>query len=143
MTNNIRDDITTNNNKPHLIIPYTLSENDMRFTIPNGFSTGQDFEIYLKSYLDYLIHEVNQSNEDGKGLLMSVGLHCRIIGRPGRCQALENFIDYALSCGNDVWICRRDEIAYHWYENHWKVEWGECPIQSKAASTATTTTIEK
>ena len=101
--------------KPHLIIPYTLSENDMRFATPNGFSTPDQFYKYLKDSLDYLIQE----GKRGAPKMMSVGLHCRLAGRPGRAHALEQFLEYAKSYGDDVWICRRDEIAKHWYRNHY------------------------
>ncbi|KAL7485858.1 hypothetical protein ACHAW6_011446 [Cyclotella cf. meneghiniana] len=100
--------------KPHLIIPYTLSENDMRFAIPNGFSHGGEFAKYLKDSLSYLVEE----GKRGSPKMMSVGLHCRLVGRPGRAKGLEEFIDFAKSLSDDVWICRRDEIALHWYKNH-------------------------
>jgi peptidoglycan/xylan/chitin deacetylase (PgdA/CDA1 family) len=100
--------------RPHLIIPYTLSENDMRFAIPNGFSHGGEFARYLKDSLSYLVEEGRR----GTPKMMSVGLHCRLVGRPGRAKGLEEFIDFAKSFGDDVWICRRDEIALHWYKNH-------------------------
>lgn len=101
--------------KPHLIIPYTLSENDMRFASPNGFSNAEQFSAYLKDSLDYLVKE----GQMGSPKMMSVGLHCRLVGRPGRSKGLEDFLDYAKSLGDDVWICRRDEIAKHWYKNHY------------------------
>ena len=101
--------------KPHLIIPYTLSENDMRFAIPNGFSNAEQFSTYLKDSLDYLVEEGRR----GCPKMMSVGLHCRLVGRPGRAKGLEDFIDYAKSLSDEVWICRRDEIAKHWYKNHY------------------------
>jgi allantoinase len=100
--------------KPHLVVPYTLAENDMRFAIPNGFSHGGEFAKYLKDSLSYLVDE----GKRGKPKMMSVGLHCRLVGRPGRAKGLEEFIDFAKSFGDDVWICRRDEIALHWYKNH-------------------------
>jgi len=100
--------------KPHLIIPYTLSENDMRFAIPNGFSHGGEFSKYLKDSLDYLLAE----GRNGAPKMMTVGLHCRLVGRPGRAAGLAEFIDYAKS-KRDVWIARRDEIAKHWYEHHY------------------------
>lgn len=102
-------------NKPHLIIPYTLSENDMRFATPNGFSNSDDFSKYLMDSLDYLIEESRR----GSPKMMSVGLHCRLIGRPGRAKGLEDFLDHAKSFGSDVWMCRRDEIAKHWYQHHY------------------------
>ncbi|KAL3822291.1 hypothetical protein ACHAXA_005924 [Cyclostephanos tholiformis] len=101
--------------QPHLIIPYTLSENDMKFAIPNGFSNADEFSKHLIHTLDYLIEEGRR----GSPKMMSVGLHCRLVGRPGRAKGLEDFIDYAKSFGDDVWICRRDEIAKHWYQNHY------------------------
>mmetsp|Transcript_27582 Transcript_27582/g.58289 ORF Transcript_27582/g.58289 Transcript_27582/m.58289 type:complete len:332 (+) Transcript_27582:75-1070(+) len=101
--------------KPHLIIPYTLSENDMRFAIPNGFSNAEQFSTYLKDSLDYLVEEGRR----GAPKMMSVGLHCRLVGRAGRAKGLEDFLDYAKSLGDDVWICRRDQIASHWYQNHY------------------------
>ena len=101
-------------NRPHLIIPYTLSENDMRFAI-NGFSHGGEFATYLKDYLRYLVDEGRR----GAPKMMTVGLHCRLVGRPGRTAGLEDFIDFAKSFGDDVWICRRDEIAKFWYKDHY------------------------
>ena len=104
--------------RPHLVIPYTLSENDMRFAIPNGFSHGGEFSCYLKDSLRYLVDE----GRCGSPKMMSVGLHCRLVGRPGRAAGLAEFIDYAKSFGDDVWICTREEIARHWYEHHYPVE---------------------
>lgn len=109
--------------KPHLIIPYTLSENDMRFVIPNGFSHGGAFAEHLKDSLRYLVEEGRR----GSPKMMSVGLHCRLVGRPGRAAGLEEFIDYAKTFGDEVWICRRDEIARHWYKNHYPKEYGSPP----------------
>lgn len=103
------------NRRPHLIIPYTLSENDMRFVIPNGFANADDFSKHLMNTLDYLVEE----GKRGSPKMMSVGLHCRLVGRPGRAKGLEDFLDYARGFGDDVWICRRDEIAKHWYQNHY------------------------
>lgn len=100
---------------PHLIIPYTLSENDMKFAIPNGFSNADEFSKHLTHCLDYLVEEGRR----GSPKMMSVGLHCRLVGRPGRAKGLEDFLDYAKSLGDDVWICRRDEIATFWYQNHY------------------------
>lgn len=101
--------------KPHLIIPYTLSENDMRFAIPNGFSHGGEFFKYLKDSLDYLIEE----GKDGAPKMMSVGLHCRLVGRPGRAAGLKEFLEYVKSKGDDVFVCTREQIAQHWYDNHY------------------------
>ena len=93
----------------HLIIPYTLDANDMRFTSPQGFNAGDQFYSYLKDSFDTLYDE--------GGRMMSVGLHCRIAGRPGRTPALSRFLDY-VSRKSDVWICRRIDIANHWYQHH-------------------------
>mmetsp|Transcript_64218 Transcript_64218/g.76018 ORF Transcript_64218/g.76018 Transcript_64218/m.76018 type:complete len:341 (-) Transcript_64218:275-1297(-) len=109
--------------RPHLIVPYTLSENDMRFAIPNGFSHGGEFSRYLKDSLKYLVEEGRR----GSPKMMNVGLHCRLVGRPGRTAGLEEFLDYAKSFGDDVWICRRDEIARHWYTNFYPKEYGAPP----------------
>ena len=101
--------------RPHLIVPYTLSENDMRFAIPNGFSNAHEFFVKLKDSLDYLLEEGRR----GSPKMMSVGLHCRLVGRPGRAKGLEDFLTYVQTLGDDVWVCRRDEIAKHWYQNHY------------------------
>ena len=101
--------------QPHLIIPYTLSENDMRFASPNGFSHGKEFSTYLKDNLTYLLEE----GRNGSPKMMSVGLHCRLVGRPGRAKGLEEFLDFVASLGDDVWVTTRAEIAKHWYKHHY------------------------
>ncbi len=93
----------------HLIIPYTLDANDMRFAAPQGFNSGDQFYTYLTDTFDTLYEE--------GGKLMSVGLHCRIAGRPGRAAALSRFLDY-VSRQSDVWVCRRVDIARHWHQHH-------------------------
>ncbi len=94
----------------HLIIPYTLDANDMRFATPQGFNAGDQFYAYLKDSFDCLYAE----GKAGAPKMMSVGLHCRLIGRPGRVQALARFVDYVL--GHErVWVPRRDDIARHWH----------------------------
>ncbi len=98
--------------KPHLIIPYTLDTNDMRFSLPNGFATGADFFNYLKDAFDVLYAEGETAPK-----MLSIGLHCRLIGRPGRFKALQRFLDYIQSHEN-VWICRRIDIAQHWITTH-------------------------
>ena len=98
--------------RPHLVIPYTLDNNDMRYASPYGFSHGEEFFNYLKDSFDCLYAE-----GDTKPKMMSIGLHCRVTGKPGRIQALKKFLDYVQSF-EDVWIARRDEIAQHWIENH-------------------------
>lgn len=98
---------------PHLIIPYTLSENDMKFTAPNSFSHGGDFCKYLKDHLKYLVEE----GRTGYPKMMTVGLHCRL-ARPGRVAGLAEFLDFVKSYGKDVWVCTREEIADFWKDNH-------------------------
>tara|TARA_Y100000022_G_scaffold17295_1_gene13258 strand:- start:2014 stop:2718 length:705 start_codon:yes stop_codon:yes gene_type:complete len=100
-------------NKTHLIIPYTLDNNDMRFATAQGFNTGDDFYNYLKDSFDTLYKE---STSTGSSKMMSIGLHCRLIGRPGRFQSLVKFLNY-LNKFNDVWICQRKDIADFWYKN--------------------------
>jgi peptidoglycan/xylan/chitin deacetylase (PgdA/CDA1 family) len=100
-------------NGPHLIIPYTLETNDMRFATPQGFNAGDQFFTYLKDAFDVLYEE----GEQGAPKMMSVGLHCRLVGRPGRAAALARFIDYVLS-KEKVWIPRRIDIAWHWHAHH-------------------------
>ena len=100
------------NKKKQLIIPYTLDNNDMRFATNQGFNTGDHFYNYLKDSFDALYEEGKTSPK-----MMSVGLHCRLIGRPGRIQSLKKFIDYVLKF-DDVWICKRIDIAKHWIKNY-------------------------
>jgi len=98
---------------PFLIIPYTLDTNDMRFATPQGFNSGDQFYAYLKDSLDYLLAE----GEAGSPKMLSVGLHCRLVGRPGRAAALARFLDYA-AAQPGVWFARRIDIARHWREHH-------------------------
>ena len=98
--------------KKQLIIPYTLDNNDMRFATNQGFNTGDHFFTYLKDSFDTL-YEEGKTNPK----MMSVGLHCRLIGRPGRIQSLKKFLDYVLK-HEDVWICKRIDIAKHWIKNY-------------------------
>ena len=100
------------NNQPHLVIPYTLDVNDMRFATPQGFNSGEQFFQYLKDSFDTLYAEGATSPK-----MMSVGLHCRLIGRPGRMASLKRFLDYVKQ-HDDVWLCTREQIAHHWIENH-------------------------
>ena len=99
-------------NKKQLIIPYTLDNNDMRFATNQGFNSGDQFYTYLKDSFDALYEEGKTAPK-----MMSVGLHCRLIGRPGRFQSLKKFIDYVLKF-DDVWICKRIDIAKHWIKNY-------------------------
>ena len=98
--------------KKQLIIPYTLDNNDMRFATNQGFNSGEQFFTYLKDSFDSLYEEGKSSPK-----MMSVGLHCRLVGRPGRIQSLKRFLDYVLK-HKDVWICRRIDIARHWIKNY-------------------------
>jgi allantoinase len=101
---------------PHLIIPYSLDTNDMRFATAQGFNSGAQFFDYLKDAFDTLYREGDPNGLD-RPKMLSIGLHCRLIGRPGRIAALERFIDYARS-HQQVWICRRVDIARHWMATH-------------------------
>jgi len=94
---------------PQLMVPYTLDANDMRFATPQGFNSGQQFFDYLKDTFDVLHAE--------GGRMMSVGLHCRLAGRPGRAAAVARFVDYVAS-QVDVWVATRLDIAKHWREAH-------------------------
>ena len=98
--------------KKQLMIPYTLDNNDMRFLTNQGFNSGDHFFKYLKDSFDTLYEEGKD-----KPKMMSIGLHCRIIGKPGRIQSLRKFLDYITSL-DKVWICKREEIADYWIKNH-------------------------
>ena len=98
--------------KKQLIIPYTLDNNDMRFVTNQGFNTGDHFYNYLKDSFDALYEEGKNSPK-----MMSVGLHCRLIGKPGRIQSLKKFLNYVLKFEN-IWICKREDIAKHWIKNY-------------------------
>jgi len=99
--------------RDQLVIPYTLDANDMRFATPQGFNSGDQFFAYLKDSFDALYAE----GQDGQAKMMSVGLHCRLVGRPGRVQALRRFIEY-IQGFEGVWTPRRIDIAKHWQEHH-------------------------
>ncbi len=98
--------------RPHLVVPYTLDVNDMRFASPQGFNSGDQYFAYLRDSFDTLYAEGGETPR-----MMSVGLHCRLAGRPGRFRALERFIDHARA-HEDVWFCRRIDIARHWRQRH-------------------------
>jgi putative urate catabolism protein len=98
--------------KPHLVVPYTLDTNDMRFATAQGFNSGEQFYRYLKDSFDVLYAEGEESPK-----MLSIGLHCRLAGRPGRFAALQRFLDYIQSHGQ-VWICKRVDIAQHWIQHH-------------------------
>jgi putative urate catabolism protein len=99
--------------EPFLIVPYTLDANDMRFVQLQGFNSGDQFFTYLKDGFDYLYAE----GEKGAAKMMSVGLHCRLTGRPGRAAALARFLDYVAS-HDKVWLPRRVDVAWHWHAHH-------------------------
>jgi allantoinase len=101
---------------PHLVVPYTLDTNDMRFATAQGFNSGTQFFDYLKAAFDTLYREGDPHGLNAPKML-SVGLHCRIVGRPGRIEALERFLDYILQYSR-VWVCRRVDIAQHWINTH-------------------------
>lgn len=98
--------------KPHLVIPYTLDTNDMRFTQVQGFNCGDDFYNYLKDAFDVLYAEGAESPK-----MLTIGMHCRLLGRPARFAALQRFINYAQS-HEQVWFARRVDIARHWHATH-------------------------
>lgn len=98
--------------KRQLVVPYTLDANDMRFASAQGFNSGEQFYAYLKDAFDVLYAEGETAPK-----MMSVGLHCRLAGRPGRAAALERFLQY-LRSHDKVWICRRIDIARHWHAQH-------------------------
>ena len=98
--------------KPHLVIPYTLDNNDMKYCVAPGFNSGNDFYTYLKDAFDVLYTEGETAPK-----MMSVGLHARLAGKPGRIAALARFIDYVQS-HDRVWICRRLDLAQHWLKHH-------------------------
>ena len=97
---------------PQLVIPYTLDANDMRFATPQGFNSGDQFFAYLKDSFDTLYAE----GRAGRPRMMNIGLHCRLVGRPGRAAALKSFIDYVMGHDN-VWLARRIDIARHWRDH--------------------------
>ena len=101
---------------PHLVVPYTLDANDMRFATPQGFNTGDHFFTYLRDSFDALYAEGDPAGLD-RPKMMSVGMHCRLLGRPGRIGALRRFIDH-VAAHEHVWVCRRIDLARHWKAAH-------------------------
>ena len=97
---------------PHLVVPYTLDTNDMRFASPMGFAQGDDFYTYLRDSFDVLYAEGADTPR-----MLSVGMHCRLLGRPGRMRALQRFLDH-IEAHDRVWVCRRIDIARHWKKEH-------------------------
>jgi allantoinase len=98
--------------RPHLVVPYTLDVNDMKFGTLQGFNQGQDFYTYAKDAFDELYREGATAPK-----MMSIGLHSRLIGRPGRIAGLRRFLEH-IRAHQDVWVCRRVDIARHWIEHH-------------------------
>ncbi|QTR44912.1 allantoinase PuuE [Thiothrix litoralis] len=96
----------------HLVVPYTLDSNDMRFATPQGFNSGEQFFQYLRDTFDVLYAEGAATPK-----MMSIGLHCRLVGRPGRFRALQRFVEYVQQ-QQDVWFCCRLDIAQHWINEH-------------------------
>ncbi|MFO1336768.1 MAG: allantoinase PuuE [Burkholderiaceae bacterium] len=97
---------------PHLVVPYTLDCNDMRFALPQGFSHGDEFFQYLRDAFDVMYAEGAE-----QPAMMSVGMHCRLLGRPGRLRALQRFLDH-VERHDRVWVTRRIDIARHWKAEH-------------------------
>ena len=97
---------------PHLVLPYTLDANDMRFALPQGFAQGDDFFTYLRDSFDVLYAEGAEAPK-----MMSVGMHCRLLGRPGRLRGLQRFLDH-VQAHDRVWVARRIDIARHWKAAH-------------------------
>ena len=103
---------TSGETVPHLVVPYTLDANDMRFATPQGFNTGEHFYQYLKDSFDVLY-----AGGADTPRMLSIGMHCRLLGRPGRIVALQRFLDH-IEQHDRVWVCRRVDIARHWVEKH-------------------------
>mgnify|MGYP000374460759 FL=1 len=114
--------------RDQLIVPYTLDCNDMRFATPQGFNSGDQFFAYLRDSFDALYAE----GQSGAAKMLSVGLHCRLVGRPGRVMALRRFLEHVAS-KPDVWVARRIDIARHWHETHPPVH-SERPSQMARAA---------
>lgn len=104
--------LSDGSSKPQLIVPYTLDTNDMRFASPQGFNSGEQFFTYLRDAFDVLYAEGSETPK-----MMSVGLHCRLIGRPARFAALQRFLDH-IQRHDRVWIPTRADIARHWVNHH-------------------------
>jgi len=104
---------------PHLVVPYTLDANDMRFALPQGYSHGDEFFQYLRDAFDVHYAEGDRDPAEGGGgpSMMSVGMHCRLLGRPGRFRALQRFLDH-VQRHDRVWVAQRVEIARHWRRVH-------------------------
>lgn len=101
---------------PQLIVPYTLDCNDMRFALPQGFSHADPFLRYMQDSFDALYAEGDPAGANAPKM-MSIGMHCRLLGRPGRITALQGFLDH-IARHAGVWVCRRIDIARHWRQTH-------------------------
>ena len=101
---------------PQLIVPYTLDCNDMRFALPQGYSHADPFFQYMRDSFDALYAEGDPAGLD-RPKMMSIGMHCRLLGRPGRIIALQRFLDH-IAQRDQVWVCRRIDIARHWKQTH-------------------------
>ena len=101
---------------PDVVVPYTLDTNDMRFATMQGFNSGDQFFAYLRDAFDTLYREGDPRGLDAPKML-SIGLHCRLVGRPGRLASLARFLDY-VQAHEDVWVARRIDIAEHWIATH-------------------------
>jgi allantoinase len=97
---------------PHLVVPYTLDANDMRFSMPQGFSHAEEFFAYLRDAFDVMYAEGGETPS-----MMSVGMHCRLLGRPGRMRALQRFLDH-VEAHDRVWVASRIDVARHWRKVH-------------------------
>jgi allantoinase len=103
---------TDGSDAQHLVVPYTLDCNDMRFALPQGFSHADPFFHYLRDSFDALYAEGDEAPK-----MVSIGMHCRLLGRPGRITALQRFLDH-IEKHERVWVCRRIDIARHWKQVH-------------------------
>ena len=101
---------------PRLVVPYSMDTNDMRFSLPQGFAQADDFFVYLRDSFETLYAEGNPEGEN-RPKMMSIGMHCRLLGRPGRIVALQRFLDH-IAAHDHVWVCRRMDIAWHWQATH-------------------------
>jgi len=101
---------------PHLVVPYSLDTNDMRFVQAQGFNTGEHFFTYLRDAFDALYAEGDPAGLDSPKM-MSIGMHCRLLGKPGRIGSLQRFMDH-VAAHQHVWVCRRVDVARHWKAVH-------------------------
>ena len=99
-----------------LIVPYAMDTNDMRFSLPQGFSQGEDFFTYLRDAFDVLYAEGDPQGLD-RPKMLSIGMHSRLLGRPGRLRGLQKFLDH-VQAHDHVWVCHRIDIARHWRAVH-------------------------